>query len=369
MPAKSKSQPEIPGPFGSKQTALLEHDRELVAGRFSPCGTFLFAGSYDANVYRWDLATLTKTALPGHQGWIQGLVFHPDGKRMFTGDSWGGLRAWTYADESPQPLWTRANAHARWMRALAISSDGSLVATCGADRMVRLWSSADGALKWESPLLENDPQSLCFHPTEDVLIVGDLKGVITQWDLITHAPTRRLDAKILYLRPTVNGSPDINEVGGVRCMAFDPAGQTLACCGSEPTSSGFFTGKPTVVLFDWKTAQRSGVLQWDHVDPSEGITLDVAWHPDGSLVAASSGQPGKGALYGWKPGEKTPFYLEKKFAHGRSVSLDTRPHRTRLALTQVRPASGEGGNGRRLSKDGGYLGFAGQIRIFESAES
>src|SRR3954452_6681843 len=110
MPGKAKANkaPASQGPLNTKQVAVIEHDVELVFTRFSPCGKFLFGGSYDSNVYRWDApAGENKLAFAGHHGWIQGLAFHPDGKKMFTSDSWGGISCWNYADKTPKPLWTR----------------------------------------------------------------------------------------------------------------------------------------------------------------------------------------------------------------------------------------------------------------------
>src|SRR5258708_6780849 len=138
MPNKKNQRqaPVVNGPFDSKQVAMLEHDHELVIARYSPCGKFLFAGSYDSNVYRWEITggeapagelsdgkppSMKKDSLSGHKAWIQGIVFHPDKKRMFTGDSWGNLICWDYAEAAPKPKWTRAEGHSRWMRNMAIS--------------------------------------------------------------------------------------------------------------------------------------------------------------------------------------------------------------------------------------------------------
>ena len=51
---KEKPSP-LAGIFKLKEAKRFEHDRELVAARFSPCGKFLFAGSYDGHLYRWDV--------------------------------------------------------------------------------------------------------------------------------------------------------------------------------------------------------------------------------------------------------------------------------------------------------------------------
>jgi hypothetical protein len=383
--AKVKAKtPEVAGPFDSKQVALLDHDHELPIARFSPCGKFLFAGSYDSNLYRWDIppaheaapaglaveeaahAIDKKVAISAHKAWVQGIVFHPDCKQMFTADSWGNICAWDYAAAEPKPKWTRPQGHSRWMRSLAISPDGALLATCGADRIIKLWSTADGSPKWESPVQPHDLFSVQFHPKGD-LVVGDLFGSVDQWDLSAKKIVRSFDAHILYLRPTVNGGPDINDVGGVRTLSFSPDGKTLACGGAQPLSSGFFTAKPAIVLIDWDSGKQSQILQWEGAAPEDGITLDVIWHPDGFVIGGASGQAGKGALYCWKPGAKAPAYLDKKIVNCRSLSMH--PDGRRLAVAQVQPNAGAGGNGRHLKQDAEYFGFLAKIRIFEGAKS
>jgi len=365
MAAKNKVKLDA-GPLDTKQVTVLEHNRELFPGRFSPDGKFIFAGSYDGNIYRWEVgAEFKKVALTGHHGWIQGLAFHPDGKRLFTGDSWGGICCWNYADAEPKPLWTRENGHPNWMRCLALSSDGKLLATCGADFVFRVWSAEDGSLKWESPVQETDLHTVIFHPKDGALLVGDLRGNVTQWDIQSHKMVRKLDAKILYARPMQrNNTPDINEVGGVRCMAFSPDSKTLACCGCQPTSSGFFTGKPAVVLIDWETGKTTHVLQGDG-DIGEGMTHDVIWHPDGYLMATCCGQAGKGAIYFWKPAEKSPFYVNKNLNSGRGMSVSVDVDALRIAFTQT---NSSGGNGRAVTKDGEYIGGIGRIHVFEATK-
>src|SRR5689334_23247396 len=122
--------------YQPKEVKVLTPDRQMCTVRFSPCGKFLAAGGTDGTVRRWDASTDQLPELPpltGHNGWVQGLAFHPDGRRLFTADSWGQLRCWPYADKEPKPLWAVAQAHDGWIRRLALSPDGKLLATCGLD--------------------------------------------------------------------------------------------------------------------------------------------------------------------------------------------------------------------------------------------
>jgi hypothetical protein len=339
-----------------KQLKVFAHDREIVGARFTPCGKYVIAGGYDALLHRWDLGSGERTELKGHDGWLQGLVFHPDGKRMFTADSWGRVSAWTYADG--KLAWTKDGLHKGWMKNLAISGDGAWLATCGADQVVRVWASADGALKLELKGHEESVFSVAFHPDGKSLVSGDLRGVVKLWDLATGKVVREIDAKVLYLN-----ADEINEVGGVRFLVFDPTGQTLACGGGQPLTSGFVTSKPAVVLVDWESGKQKQLMQLADAVPDDGFAVDLLWHPGGFVAVVCSGAPGRGALWCWRPGEKAPFYVNKELIHCRSVSL----HKdgVRLAVGQV--GRSPGGNGRELNKQGEYEGNTSSVKIFETA--
>ena len=98
-----------------KELKVLSADPQVLTLRYSPDGKFLVAGGYDARVRRWD-ATQDElpelAALAGHHGWTQAIAFSTDGATIFTGDSWGELRAWPLAAAEPKPTWKVSAAHA-----------------------------------------------------------------------------------------------------------------------------------------------------------------------------------------------------------------------------------------------------------------
>jgi WD40 repeat protein len=150
--------------------------------RFSPCGKVLAAGDYSGSVRRWDVSGATPEELPrltGHGGFVQGLVFHPDDKRLFTGDSWGRMRCWPYAEKEPKPLWEVATAHDGWVRGLAVSPDGQRLASCGRDGFVRLWSP-EGKKLAETNGHKEDVFAVAFHPNGQRSSRRTC-GVVRQW--------------------------------------------------------------------------------------------------------------------------------------------------------------------------------------------
>ena len=65
-------------------------------------------------MHRWEVTGDSLTPMPdltGHHGWVQALAFHPDGKRLFTADSWGRLCCWAFAEKEAKPTWAVAQAH------------------------------------------------------------------------------------------------------------------------------------------------------------------------------------------------------------------------------------------------------------------
>lgn len=351
--------------FQPKAVKKLEHDPELIAVRFSPCGKFLFGYGQNNLLVRWNLENDEKITLVGHSGWLQGLCFHRDGVQMFTGDSWGQLCAWNYADTQPVPRWTIKNAHKGWMRGMALSPDGTLLATCATDKRVRLWSATDGAPKQDVATHTHDLFSVQFDPDGKSLLWGDMQGVVTHWDLAANKVARTLEARILFLHPEgAPGIPEISDVGGVRMLMFDPTGKTLACVGCQPLSSGFVQAKPTVVLLDWETGKQTQMLQLADANGNDGIAYDVLLHPAGYYVVASSGQTGPRGLWYWKPGDMAPVYVEKSLPHCRSVSLH--PDGNRLAVAQVLVKPGALTGNAKSPNKGAYPGSMSLIHIFET---
>jgi hypothetical protein len=74
-------------------------------------------------------------------------------------------------------------------------------------------------------------------------------------------------------------------------------------------------------------------------------------HPAGHAVAVTSGQPGRGSVFFWKPGATKPFFTAAK---PNCHSLDLSPDGTRLAVSATNANSS--GNGRVKGKGGEYPG-------------
>jgi len=341
------------------QLKSLEADPQLVLARFSPCGKLLLGASYDARVRRWEATAddwAEKPPIEGHGGWVTALAFAAAGERLYSGDSWGQLRCSNYAAaEKPAPLWSVPAAHDGWLRDIAVSPDGSRIATCGIDKRIRVWAAADGAKQLDFALgdgpafiprngsLDGDAACLRFTADGKSLIVADLKGQIELWEIDGLKRGRKFDAGVLFKYDR------LQDVGGVRCLAVDAGFQWLAVGGTIPKNGGSVTGVPTALVFDFATGELKHTLSFGQT--TDCYVSDLAFHPRGFLVATTCGTPGSGQLIVHKPGDKDPLFTTKKMANCQSVALH--PDGERLAV--VATNSGSNGNGRPLTKDGAYV--------------
>jgi len=333
-------------------------DRQMSIVRFSPCGNFLVAAGLDANIRRWDAAPTPFADLPpltGHRGWVQALAFHPDRRRLFTGDSWGELRAWNYAEREPQCVLTQAGAHDGWIRSLAISGDGRLLATCGRDKKVCIWT-VEGKKLHELTAHNDDVFCVAFHPDNRSLVSGDQHGNIFQWDVTTGQKTRDLNARVLYMLSR------LQDVGGVRRLEFNSAGTVLAAAGTRPSGGGNVQGVPTILLFDWKTGQVQHTLAVG--GEGDGFVYDLAFHSGGFVMAVTSGNPGAGKFFFHQPGDAAPFFLHTGLPNCQSLAVHPNGNRLVVASTNA----GSNGNGRQL-RNGEYPGNFSPLHVWEIPQS
>lgn len=306
--------------------------------RFSPDGKILAAACTDGTVRRWDATGTEPAELPpleGHNGWVGALAYAKD--RLFSGDSWGRLIAW---DLDGKKLWENESAHDGWLRMVAVSHDSRLIATCGKDGFVRVRDASDGKPAAETRH-SSDVLAVAFTPDGKSLVYGDLFGAVHEFPLPGGKPSPRLEVKELYKLDR------IQDVGGVRGLLFDPAGQTLLVAGAVPETGGFVQCKPLIVAFDHATGKRQ--WEWRGAASNEGYVTDVAWHPDGYVVATASGQPGQGKVFFLKPGEEKPYFIAPK-PNVHSVAIH--PGGTRIAASMTNANSA--GNGRVKGKGGDY---------------
>lgn len=340
---------------GEQIGPVLAHPRTVRSVAFHPDGKRLLTGSQDSKARLWNLpeGKLVKELKLGAP--VVAVGFTPDGKHFITvangtgpnGKPAGQVQTWDATLDEPQQersFFTSNEAHAaeltpdsravlvgdytlgvwntdltsaafgkpigklvgngRW--GVALSSDGSLMATCGNDWQARVFQTANGQQIGQTLLMHGWAYCVAFSPDGKTLLTGDNDGAAL-WDVtLPQPPQAELQAERVH---TLAFSPDHTRVAASldrnQVQLFDVrTGQALGPPLQHPT------GTPRLALGpDNKTLVTAcfdrQVRVWDAVAGqlifpkpwSHGSEVDVvALSADGKL-AVSGCRDGKAQVW------------------------------------------------------------------------
>jgi WD40 repeat protein len=314
----------VPPLFRSDSNVLTGHTDYIYDMAFSPDGTTLATGSADETVRVWDVRDdRHPSKVLNHPYLVNAVAFAPDGT-LATGCDDHIVRLWDV--QSGEVVDAIETSHDEGIDDLAISPDGSMLATAGEDGTVGLWElvepvrqlatiphstqvyevefSPDGTLlasltddglvqlwnvvelvenerarreaeeageEWSgdevTPLrLEHEPDvwGIAFSPYGEVLATIDEHGIVRLWDVATGS--LREDNALSH------GAP-------AGALAFSPDSTLLATGGWDDTVTLWDAAPP-----DYRADQVGDTL-FGHTN----TVYTVAFSPDGKLLA-SAGQ-------------------------------------------------------------------------------
>jgi hypothetical protein len=147
---------------------------------FSPDGTKVVTGRYDAMVQLWDVGSGALVAtLAGHSGRVTSVAFSPDGKTLLTGSWDHTARLW---DASSGALVRAFERHSLGVESVAFSPDGTKVLTGSLDHIARLWDVGSGALLRTFEGHSSTVDSVAFSPDGTKVLTGSWDSTIRLWN-------------------------------------------------------------------------------------------------------------------------------------------------------------------------------------------
>ncbi len=136
---------------GKEVKQLVGHTSDVRRVLFHPDGKHLVSCSFDKTIRLWDLESSKEMRqFIGHQAFVEGIQVSKDGKRLYSCSGSvldGGERA--PSNDHSIIVWdvatgkqlTRMVAHEAQVKSIALSPDGSMLASCSEDGTVRLWKT------------------------------------------------------------------------------------------------------------------------------------------------------------------------------------------------------------------------------------
>jgi WD40 repeat protein len=307
----------------------LAHTHELPTGvlglALAPDGARAFVTCTNGALYDLDLATgKSQKFESAHPSYASACVLLPDGKTVISG-GYDGMLMWH--DVETRRCWRRVQAHQFWNWQLALSPDGTRLATttgqylpggwkyepaAEAEPSVKIFDTKTGDLVAAFP---NTPPvlSCAFTPDGRHVAAANMMGEVRIWELprgtdlqsvrpatvpvaasnspADSAPISSPNPAPDPARPVAQWTtPDFTSwgtikthhyCGGIYGLAFSPDGESLLLCGMGPMTDPMAgNGKMTWQRWDWRKSAR--LAQIKDNQQGSGLMEAIAWHPAGT---------------------------------------------------------------------------------------
>ena len=241
---------------GNLISSLKEKTNDFINTVF--CPNSLSVAVTDRNgkkIYLWNLITEEMKELIGHTSEVQRIAFSQDGKTLASGGKDEEIRLW---DVESGKLKHAFAGHALSIEFLKYASDGEIIVSQGGDNNVCIWNANSGELIHIISDFKDEITDLDFAADGKTLVTANSNGLIQTRNMHTG---RKLDEfKWNTHVEFVQFSPDMRTIA-----AYDDKGSTL-----------LFSSNGLELRHTLKMIGRESIN-------------DLAFSPDGSMIAASNG--------------------------------------------------------------------------------
>ena len=240
----------------------------------------------------------TVTVAPKHQWGELIIAFTKDGNRLLTSCQDNDLSVWNVADGG---LLTALRGHASLVTSAVVSADGRKIANGAANGHIRIWNADTHALEQELIGHTAAVTSLQFRDGQ-TLASGSHDGTVRIWSITG-----------------ISSMAELPDIRGVTAAVFSPDGRHLAVAAGD---------RGGVQIWCRRKVRRIHTL----IDSNDTVS-DLAYSPDGSLVAAAFQGTGQaGVVRVWQTECGTPVSTLADHGGG-AVAVEFSPDGSRLLTT------------------------------------
>jgi len=172
---------------------ITKHTDWITSLEFSPDGSKLATGDRNGGLHLWETETGGITySLSEHKDGVNSMSWRGDGEVLATGGEdgqlifWDTKEGWPVTSSSPHVPKPKGQTFGKLpggVLCVQFANDGKMLSV-GRDNIVRLWS-ADGKKVAESEALALLPTRLAVTPDSTMVLIGDLKGNVFVWDILS----------------------------------------------------------------------------------------------------------------------------------------------------------------------------------------